>query len=75
MYIIFVFLQLHSEDTNKMSADLYYVPTSAPCRSVILTANAVGVQLNLKYLDLSKEEHLTPEFIKVCNVRRTRNLQ
>lgn len=48
-----------------MSRDLYYVPASAPCRSVLLTANAVGVQLNLKYLDLSKGEHLTPEFIKL----------
>jgi len=58
-----------------MPLDLYYVPASAPCRAVLLTANVVGVQLNLKNVDLSKGEHLTPEFIQVCNLRRTHNPQ
>lgn len=58
-----------------MSLDFYYVSASAPCRAVLLTANAVGVQLNLKYVDMLKGEHLTPEFIKVCNLRRTHYLQ
>lgn len=48
-----------------MPLDLYYVPGSAPCRSVMLAAKAIGVDLNLKLLDLMKGEHLTPEFIKV----------
>jgi hypothetical protein len=60
-----IFFQLSSR-TLKMTIDLYYLPLSSPCRSVLLTANAVGVQLNLKYLDLFKGEHLTPEFLKVC---------
>jgi len=50
---------------NKMTIDFYYVPGSAPCRSVLLAAKAVGVDLNLKYLDLMKGEQLTPEFIKI----------
>ena len=58
-----------------MSLDLYYLPASAPCRAVLLAANAVGVQLNLKYVQLMKGEHLTPEYIKVCNLRRTHSLQ
>ena len=41
----------------------------------MLAANAVGVQLNLKYVDILNGEHLTPEFIKVCKLRRTHNLQ
>ena len=45
--------------------DFYYLPGSAPCRAVQLTAIAVGVTLNEKYLDLMKGEQLTPEFIKV----------
>lgn len=45
--------------------DFYYLPGSAPCRSVMLTAKAVGVELNLKQLNLQAGEHLTPEFIKV----------
>lgn len=45
--------------------DFYYLPGSAPCRSVLMTAKAVGVDLNLKELDLMAGEHLKPEFIKI----------
>lgn len=48
-----------------MTIDFYYVPGSAPCRSVQMTAKAVGVELNLKLTDLMAGEHLKPEFIKV----------
>ncbi|CAH0545883.1 unnamed protein product [Brassicogethes aeneus] len=48
-----------------MPIDFYYVPGSAPCRSVLLVAKALGVELNLKHTDLMKGEHLTPEFIKL----------
>ncbi|XP_025830753.1 glutathione S-transferase 1-like [Agrilus planipennis] len=48
-----------------MPIDLYYLPGSAPCRNVLLTAKAIGVDLNLKHLDLMKGEHLTPEFLKI----------
>jgi glutathione S-transferase len=48
-----------------MTVDLYYVPGSAPCRSVLLAARAVGVDLNLKLTSLMEGAHLTPEFLKV----------
>nr|UJZ92577.1 glutathione S-transferase [Scaphoideus titanus] len=48
-----------------MGLDFYYAPGSAPCRSVLLAAKAVGVELNLKQLDLMKGEHLKPEFVKI----------
>jgi len=48
-----------------MSIDLYYVPASAPCRSVQLAAKALGVDLNLKLTSLMEGAHLTPEFLKV----------
>ncbi|KAJ1521391.1 hypothetical protein ONE63_003066 [Megalurothrips usitatus] len=48
-----------------MPIDLYYLPGSAPCRGAMLTAAAVGVELNLKNTDLMKGEHLTPEFLKL----------
>lgn len=48
-----------------MPLDLYYVGGSAPCRSVLLAAKAVGVDLNLKVVDLMKGEQMTPEFLKV----------
>jgi hypothetical protein len=48
-----------------MTIDLYYVPGSAPCRSVLLAAKAIGVDLNLKLTNLMAGEHLKPEFLKV----------
>lgn len=45
--------------------DFYYLPGSSPCRSVLMTAKAVGVDLNLKILDLMSGEHLKPEFLKI----------
>ncbi|CAH1107327.1 unnamed protein product [Psylliodes chrysocephalus] len=45
--------------------DFYYVPGSAPCRNVLLTAKAVGVELNLKLTNLMEGKHLTPEYLKL----------
>lgn len=45
--------------------DFYYVPGSAPCRAVQMTAKAVGVELNLKLTNLMAGEHLKPEFVAV----------
>ncbi|PSN30080.1 hypothetical protein C0J52_27540 [Blattella germanica] len=36
-----------------------------PCRSVLLTANLLGVKLNLKLTDIFEGEQLTPEFLKL----------
>ncbi|XP_012251097.1 glutathione S-transferase 1-1-like [Athalia rosae] len=47
-----------------MPIDLYHYPASAPCRATRLTAAALGLDLNLKLVDLSKGEHLTPEYLK-----------
>lgn len=48
-----------------MAIDHYYVPFSAPCRSVLLVADALGLELNNKFLDLMSGEHLKPEFLKI----------
>jgi len=56
---------LKIEDPPEMGLDFYYTPGSAPCRSVLLAAKALGVDLNLKQLDLMKGEHLKPEFVKI----------
>jgi len=50
---------------QKMSIDLYHMDLSAPCRAVRLTAKMVGVELNLKELNLMAGEQMTPEFIKI----------
>lgn len=48
-----------------MVLDLYYHPAAAASRSVLMTAKAVGVELNLKEVDLMKGEQLKPEFVKL----------
>ncbi|KAI9585055.1 hypothetical protein GQX74_006950 [Glossina fuscipes] len=45
--------------------DLYYLPGSAPCRAVIMTAKALGLQLNKKLLNLMAGEQMKPEFLKL----------
>ncbi|KAM7360102.1 glutathione S-transferase 1-1-like [Cochliomyia hominivorax] len=45
--------------------DFYYLPLSAPCRSVLMTAKALGLELNKKHLDLMAGEHLKPEFVQI----------
>ncbi|XP_076241613.1 glutathione S-transferase 1-1-like [Calliopsis andreniformis] len=45
-----------------MSVDLYYMALSSPCRAVLLTAEAIGLPLNLKEVNLFAGEHLTPEY-------------
>lgn len=45
--------------------DFYYLPGSAPCRSVLMTAKALGLTLNKKTLNLMAGEQMKPEFIKL----------
>lgn len=44
--------------------NLYHMELSPPCQSVRLLAKTLNVPLNLIQLDLFKDEHLTPEFLK-----------
>lgn len=48
-----------------MPIDLYYAPASFNCRAVQMTANAIGVELNLKLTHIGNKDQLKPEFIKV----------
>ncbi|XP_075148959.1 glutathione S-transferase 1-1-like isoform X2 [Haematobia irritans] len=45
--------------------DFYYQPGSTPCRSVLMTANALGLKLNKKLLDVHGGENKTPEYLKL----------
>uniref|UniRef100_A0A1L8EGZ4 Putative glutathione s-transferase 1-like protein n=1 Tax=Haematobia irritans TaxID=7368 RepID=A0A1L8EGZ4_HAEIR len=44
---------------------LYYTPGSPPCCSVMLTAAALSIELELKSLSTKNGDHLTEEFIKM----------
>lgn len=48
-----------------MTIDLYYMPAGPTSRAIQMTAKAIGVELNLKLVNLQNGEHLQPEFIKV----------
>lgn len=48
-----------------MASKLYYIDLSSPARSVLLTAKALDLQLDLIRVDLTKREQLSPEFLKV----------
>ncbi|EDW28059.1 GL27185 [Drosophila persimilis] len=45
--------------------DFYYMLYSAPCRSILMTAKALGLELNKKKVDLDAGDHLKPEFVKI----------
>uniref|UniRef100_A0A1I8PIY9 Uncharacterized protein n=1 Tax=Stomoxys calcitrans TaxID=35570 RepID=A0A1I8PIY9_STOCA len=44
--------------------DLYVNLTSPPSHAVVMTAKALGIELNIKVLDLYAGEHMTPEYLK-----------
>ncbi|CAH0723657.1 unnamed protein product, partial [Brenthis ino] len=53
---------------NKMPSQpikLYYLPPSPPCRSVMMTAKVLGLELDLVLTNILKGEHKTPEFLKM----------
>uniref|UniRef100_A0A6A7G3J2 Glutathione S-transferase n=1 Tax=Hirondellea gigas TaxID=1518452 RepID=A0A6A7G3J2_9CRUS len=47
------------------SVDCYYMAASPPCRAVQLTAKSLGIELNLKPMDLMKKQQLEPEFLQL----------
>lgn len=45
--------------------DLYQLPASTMTNAIVMLAKHIGVELNLIHTDLSKGDHLKPEFIKL----------
>ncbi|SPP80476.1 glutathione S-transferase D2-like [Drosophila guanche] len=45
--------------------DLYYMPSPGASRAVIMTARAVGVEMNKKVVNVFAGEHLNPDFVKI----------
>jgi len=48
-----------------MPIDLYYFPESAFCRSTMMVARVLGLEVNLKFVDLLTDEQMTPAFLKI----------
>ncbi|XP_017041174.1 uncharacterized protein LOC108088048 isoform X2 [Drosophila ficusphila] len=45
--------------------DFYYMPGSAGCRTVLMVAKALGLELNKKLVNTMEGEQLKPEFVKL----------
>ena len=45
--------------------DYYYFSMSSHCRGPWLTAEALGIKMNMKPIDFFKDEHMRPEFIAI----------
>jgi hypothetical protein len=58
----------------RMPIDLYHVIGSPPCHSVRVLIKALGVGVNLKDVDFPKEEHKSPEYVKVGLVLDLENM-
>lgn len=48
-----------------MAPTLYMMPPSPPVRAVLMTAKSIGLDLELKELNLRKGDNKTPEYLKV----------
>ncbi|KAK9739891.1 Glutathione S-transferase, N-terminal domain [Popillia japonica] len=48
-----------------MAPLLYQVITSPPCRAVFMLARAIGLTMDLENVNLTTQEHLKPEFLKL----------
>ncbi|KAF5278508.1 hypothetical protein FQR65_LT15679 [Abscondita terminalis] len=48
-----------------MTIDFYYTEGSNPCRFIQILVKHLGIKVNAIHYDLMKNEHMTPEFIKI----------
>lgn len=51
-----------------MAPKLYFMEMSPPATSVLLTAAAINLELELVYVNVLTKEHLSPEYLKVKNI-------
>ena len=47
------------------NVDLYYMPLSAPCRSVLLLAKSIGLKMTPKLVNVLAGDNRKPEYLRV----------
>lgn len=55
----------NSNKKSNESLDLYYFPASPPCWAVMLLGRAIGVNFNLKTVNIMTGENMKQSFLKV----------
>lgn len=44
---------------------LYYLPPSPPCRALLMLARLLGLEFELKIVNIIEGDHMKPEFLQV----------
>lgn len=60
---VFVYSNANKKITQAL--DLYYFPASPSCWAVMLLGKAVGINFNLKMVNIMARENMKPSFLKV----------
>ncbi|XP_017041199.1 uncharacterized protein LOC108088066 [Drosophila ficusphila] len=58
-------LQREALNNHDCKMDFYYSPRGSGCRTVVMVAKALNLELNKKQLRISEGENLKPEFLKL----------
>lgn len=51
-----------------MAITIYHFPPSAPSRCAVLVAKALGLDVDIKVVNLFDKEQLKPDFVKVTSM-------
>lgn len=50
---------------DTMTPVLYYLPPSPPCRALLMLTRLLGLEVELKIVNILEGEHMKPEFLQV----------
>lgn len=59
---------------HKMPPVLYYLPPSPPCRAVLLLGKLLGIDFDLKPVDVLQGDQFKSDFVEVYCFHENRNL-
>ncbi|KAL9899373.1 glutathione S transferase D11 isoform 1-T1 [Glossina fuscipes fuscipes] len=59
------YMDLLSKRGGDMAPTLYYLPPSPPCRSILLLAKLLDLELDLKVINILEGEQMKPEFVEL----------
>ncbi|KRT81939.1 Glutathione S-transferase [Oryctes borbonicus] len=57
--------EMNGGDEEEGTIDFYYFPPSPPCRSVMMLAKTLGLDMNMKTVNIMAGEQMEPEYLKM----------